>query len=551
MEGADAVPLYLGLDSSTQSLTAVVIEIESGRRQVVFESTLNFDEALPQYRTRHGVLPNDDPAVALSSPVMWADALDVMMTRVAGSGLDISRLAAIAGSAQQHGSVYLSDPASTVLPQLDPERGLAAQIPAMLSRPVAPIWMDSSTTTECAEIAEGVGGNVTLAARTGSRAFERFTGPQIRKFFKQNPGAYSETERIHLVSSFLASLLVGQHAPIDTGDGSGMNLMDLAAFAWWPEAVDATAPNLQTKLPPLTAGWAVLGRLSRYWQQRHGLPPAKVVAWSGDNPCSLIGTGLVREGLVAVSLGTSDTIFGLMREPRVDPSGTGHVFGAPTGDYMGITVFKNGSLARERVRDQYGLSWSGFSAALAATPPGNEGRIMLPWFEPEITPDVGQPGVRRYGLNPDDGPANVRGIVEAQAMAIAFHSRWMKVGVKRIYATGGAAKNRETLQILADVFGADVYQFHVGNSACLGAALRAFHADATSDDRYVTWDEVVRELAEPVAETRLRRDRRRHAMYTELVPAYAACEEHALGRGPDPAPAIARFLASARRAADR
>src|SRR5205807_5224458 len=163
-------------------------------------------------------------------------------------------------------------------------------------------------------------------------------------------------------------------------------------------------------------------------------PPARVVAWSGDNPCSLIGTGLVREGLVAISLGTSDTIFGLMREPRVDGTGTGHVFAAPTGAYMGLTVFKNGSLARERVRDELGLSWTEFSRTLASTPSGNGGRIMLPWFEPEITPAVAAPGVRRYGLAADDGPGHVRAVVEAQMMAMALHSEWMKVDVQTIHA---------------------------------------------------------------------------------------------------------------------
>ena len=87
-----------------------------------------------------------------------------------------------------------------------------------------------------------------------------------------------------------------------------------------------------------------------------------------------------------------------MREPRVDSTGTGHVFGAPTGDYMGLTCFKNGSLARERVRDRWQLSWPDFSAILAATPAGNGGRVLLPWYEPEITPPVAVPGVRRYGL---------------------------------------------------------------------------------------------------------------------------------------------------------
>jgi xylulokinase len=100
------VSLYLGLDSSTQSLTAIVID--SDARRVVFEATLAFDEAFPQYGTTHGVLPRADPRVAVSSPLLWAEALDVMMARVARSGLDMTRLAAISGSAQQHGSVYLN-----------------------------------------------------------------------------------------------------------------------------------------------------------------------------------------------------------------------------------------------------------------------------------------------------------------------------------------------------------------------------------------------------------------------------------------------------------
>ena len=55
---------------------------------------------------------------------------------------------------------------------------------------------------------------------------------------------------------------------------------------------------------------------------------------------------------------------------------------------MSLTCFKNGSLARERVRDAFGLTWDDFSRALSDTPAGNGGRILLPWYEPEITPFV-------------------------------------------------------------------------------------------------------------------------------------------------------------------
>lgn len=522
------MPLYLGLDSSTQSLTAIVAELEDDRREIVFQSSLSFDNDLPQYGTRHGVLPDANPAIACSSPLLWTEALDVMLARVAHGGVNLSRLAAISGSAQQHGSVYLAAGAEAALAGADPDRPLHGQVAPALSRKVSPIWLDSSTSAECAEITEAAGGAALLAKKTGSRAFERFAGPQIRKFFKEEPSAYAATDRIHLVSSFLASLLVGRHAPVDPGDGSGMNLMDLGASAWWTPALEATAPGLSDRLPLIRPSRTVIGTLSPYWQRRHGLPPARVIAWSGDNPCSLIGTGLVREGLAAISMGTSDTIFGLMREPRVDPTGTGHVFGSPTGAFMGLTVFSNGSLARERVRDGFGLSWTEFSRALEATPPGNDGRMLLPWFEPEITPTVISPGVRRFGLDAADAPANIRAVVEAQQMALARHSRWMGVNVKTIHATGGAAANRAILRVMADVFGADVYQFEVGNTACLGAALRAFHGDRAADGESMAWDDVVRGLAEPVASTRIRPDPRSHAIYRELMPIYAAREAEAL-----------------------
>ncbi len=535
--------LYLGLDSSTQSLTALVIEVDGTDARVAFEASLNFDEAFRQYGTNHGVLPQTYPDEVVSSPVMWAEALEVMLQRVADSGLDISRIAAVSGSAQQHGSVYMNGSAERALAALDAARPLAPQIQPMLSRAVAPVWLDSSTTAQCTEISTAVGGADVLAQRTGSRAFERFTGPQIRKFAQQDPGGYASTARIHLVSSYLASLLAGRHAPLDPGDASGMNLMDLAEDRWWPAAVDATARELTNKLPPIEPSWTVAGTLAPYWQMRFGLPPAKVIAWSGDNPCSLIGVGLVREGRVAISLGTSDTIFGLMKELRVDPSGTGHVFASPTGEYMGLTCFSNGSLAREHVQDAFDFTWTDFSRALEITPAGNHGRILIPWFAPEITPAVAQPRVRRYRLMAEDASANVRAVVEAQQMSMALHAQWMGVEIDTIHATGGAAANTQILEVMADVFGAEVYRSTVGNSAALGAALRAWHADALAEGAPLPWSTVAA-IAQPNPSSRIPPNVRRHAVYRELLPIYEACEAHALGLGPDPTPALQRFADS-------
>ena len=535
--------IYMGLDSSTQSLTAVVIEIDGDERRVLDQRSIRFDEELASYGCQNGVLTHSDPLVAHSNPVMWAEALDRLFAVFAAEGqFPLDKLRAIAGSGQQHGSVYFNSEAGPRLGSLDPARELVGQLEGIFSRPTSPIWMDSSTSSECAAITAAVGGPGELAGLTGSKAFERFTGPQIRKFHQEDPEGYDATRRIHLVSSFMATLLAGTDAPIDPGDGAGMNLMNLSEKAWAPTALEATAPGLSGKLPAIEESWSIIGSLSNYWVERYGFSPAtRVVCWSGDNPCSLVGVGLVKPGRLAISLGTSDTLFGYLPEPRVDPAMEGHTFGAPTGDYMSLICFKNGSLAREKICNAAGLDWDGFSAALRETLPGNGGAILLPWFEPEITPNVQDPGARRYGLSEDEGPANVRAVVEAQMMTMAIHSRWMGVKPESIYATGGAACNKEILHIMAQVFDAAVYQFEVGNSAALGAALRAYHAAEMETQGSSSWEEVIAGFAEPVAESRIAPEPELVALYDELKEIYEACENHALNGGPDPMEKIDAF----------
>ena len=465
--------LFLGLDSSTQSLSAVIIDADA--RRSLYGKSVNFDDVLSHYGTSHGALHSDNPLVVQSPPLMWAEALDLLFSQMKKDGVTLGDIVAVSGSGQQHGSVYLNDHAPATFAQLDSDRTLAENLRSVFARPTSPIWMDSSTSTECAEIRDALGGIEAIVRLTGSDAFERFTGPQIRKFYKTEPENYAKTFSIGLVSSFMASLLAGKIAPIDYSDGAGMNLMDIQNRVWHSAALQATAPHLLSKLPRLAEPWRVIGPVSQYFVKKYGLnPSAQALVWSGDNPCSVIGLGLIQEGITAVSLGTSDTCFGLMNRCRTDPQGEGHVFVAPTGDYMTLICFKNGSLAREKIRDQYGLDWSGFNQALAATPPGNKGAILLPWFDAEIVPRVSRPGVHRFDLDERDAAANCRAVVEAQMMSMRIHSDWMKVRPRQIYATGGASANAAILQVMADVFSCPVFRIEVAKSAALGAALPGF-----------------------------------------------------------------------------
>jgi xylulokinase len=180
------------------------------------------------------------------------------------------------------------------------------------------------------------------------------------------------------------------------------------------------------------------------------------------------------------------------------------------------------------VRDEYGLDWDGFAEALGATPPGNDGALMLPWFEPEITPPVASVGLRRLNLDPRNTPANVRAVVEAQMMAMANHCAWMDVDVEAIHATGGASANRAILQVMADVFGADVYQFESANSACLGAALCAWHADEAASAAPRSWDEIVEAAARPAPASRIQPRAEHVETYRELRRRHADFEREAL-----------------------
>jgi xylulokinase len=465
---------FLGLDSSTQSLKAVVIDATSGNIRAT--ATVGFGKDLPRFASPDGVLEHTDPAVKHANPLMWLAALDLVLERLRdATGADtLARVRGIGGSGQQHGSVYLNAQGVSALQNLDATRALPAQFTGAFSRPTSPIWMDSSTTAECREIAAAI--SARLQADTGSPAIERFTGPQIRRFFKTEPAAYDATARIHLVSSFMASVLIGGDAPIDQGDGAGMNLLNLRTGAWDAAIADATAPGLLAKLPRVGATGTTAGALAPYFS-KYGLTPGIPVAlWTGDNPASLIGMGAHRPGKAVVSLGTSDTFFAALTNYRTDPGGCGHVFGNPAGGNMSLACFKNGSLARDRVRTEAGVDWTFFDAiAFDKTPPGNNGQLALPWFEPEITPPGRPTGLRaNFNFDAADPATRIRATVEGQVLALALHSGWIG-SFDTLRVTGGASRSRGILQTLADVFQANIETISVTDSAALGAALIAAH----------------------------------------------------------------------------
>ncbi|ESW09273.1 hypothetical protein PHAVU_009G114000 [Phaseolus vulgaris] len=483
---------FLGFDSSTQSLKATVLD---SNLHIVASELVHFDSDLPHYKTKDGVYRDPSGSGRIVSPtLMWVEALDLMLQKLSKSGFDLAKVAAVSGSGQQHGSVYWKNGSSQILSSLDPKRTLLDQLEHAFSINESPVWMDCSTTAECRAIEKACGGALEFARITGSRAYERFTGPQIKKMFDTQPEVYDSTERISIVSSFMASLFVGVYAAIDHSDGAGMNLMDLKERTWSKVALEATAPGLESKLGALAPAYAVAGNIASYFVQRyHFNKDCLVVQWSGDNPNSLAGLTLNTPGDLAISLGTSDTVFMITENPN--PGLEGHVFPNPVDakGYMVMLVYKNGSLTREDVRNRCAdKSWDVFNKFLEQTQPLNGGKLGFYYKEHEIIPPL-PVGFHRYVIEnfsdslhelkereveeEFDPPSEVRAIVEGQFLSMRAHAErfGMPSPPKRIIATGGASANKCILSSIASIFGCDVYTVERPDSASLGAALRAAH----------------------------------------------------------------------------
>lgn len=507
--------MFLGLDSSTQSLSALVID--PARGEIVREVSVNFGAALPAYKSPSGFLLGGKDGEVHADPRMWMEALDLALRELA-DGFDLSQILAVASSGQQHGSVYFDATLEQRLGALDPAGTIEGQLSGALTRATAPIWMDTSTGAECAEIAAAVGGNAEVCRISGSIAIERFTGPQIRRFYKLDPEAYENTAVIHLVSSFVGSVLAGKSVAIDYGDGAGMNLLNLQTLDWDDALLEATAPGLRGKLPPPAEPASVAGPISNYFVEKYGFSPnCQVVLSTGDNPSSLVGMGATSPGTVVISLGTSDTFFAAMERPVTDPQGFGHVFGNPAGGYMSLICFRNGSLAREALRDELGLDWSAFDrSGLALSPAGNEGQRMLPFYGPEITPrrDFDGP-VRSYPVG-GSAATEVRALLEGQFLNMRLHSEWIGEKAGLIRLTGGASQNDGIAQLVANVFQAPVERFAIANGAGLGAALRA--AQASGLDLV----KLQADFCKPAAGSRLEPDATLAGVYDEALKGFEA-----------------------------
>lgn len=160
-------PLYLGLDLSTQQLKAIVV---TSNLKVVENSTFDFDADSVGFEVEKGVITDHAEHEVYAPVSLWLQAIDVVLEKLKGRGVDLARVRGISAAGQQHGSVYWNAFAEEILASLDSSRTLQDQVQHALSHPYSPNWQDASTQAQCELFDSALGDPATLARATGSKA---------------------------------------------------------------------------------------------------------------------------------------------------------------------------------------------------------------------------------------------------------------------------------------------------------------------------------------------------------------------------------------------
>lgn len=451
-EGPGPEGLFAGLDVSTQSCKLVVLEPRTG--EVVHVDAVNYDRDLPHFETHQGTIVGLGEGVSESDPRMWIEAVERVLRGLGASPVDVSRIRCLSVSGQQHGLVAI-----------DADGGLA--------RPRAKLWNDYSTQEECEMLTASVGGPGRMIEEVGNSQRTGYTAPKILHMRRHEPDTYSRAHTLFLVHNYINWWLTGGIAVMEPGDTSGMALWNPRTGGFSDAVLSAIAPDLAGKLPPVRPADRSIGAVGGHLVEHFGFAAeCRVDAGSGDNMYAAVGTGNIAPGVVTISLGTSGTACSVTDAPWIDASGEVASFCDSTGRYLSLLCVSNMANGYEAVRTRFGLSHAEFSELVQRTTAGNGGRLLIPWYEGERTPDLPVAAPLYFGFGIGDFNAEIlaRAALEGHVLNLqAGFSDW-PVRPERLHLTGGLAQSRAWCQTIADVFEIEAVPVE-GEGAALGAAL--------------------------------------------------------------------------------
>jgi xylulokinase len=430
------------------------------------------------------------------------------------AGVAPASVAAVGLTGQMHGLVLLDERRRVLRPAI--------------------LWNDQRTEAECAAIHERVGEDRVLAL-TGNLVLPGFTAPKVLWVQRHEPDVWARARTILLPKDFVRARLTDVLAS-DVSDASGTSLFDVEHRGWSDEMREALgiAP---TALPQVAESPAVVGAVTAEAARATGLAQGTpVVAGAGDQAAQAVGSGILDEGMVSITLGTSGVVFAASQRYRIHPRGRLHAFchAAPSlWHLMGVMLSAGGSL--RWYRDALGGPEKAQAAAAgrdaydvlledaAQVPAGSDGLLFLPYLTGERTPHA-DPCARGVfcGLTVRHRKAHLtRAVLEGVAFGLRDSLELMKdlgIPIERIRVSGGGARSALWRQILADVCGTPIASLAESEGAALGAALLAGVGAGLFAGVREASAVTVRETAEIVPGPDTGRYQRLYGVYRDLYP---------------------------------
>jgi len=437
---------FLGIDVSTTATKALLIDPAGA---VLAAAASEYD-----FETPH-------PLWSEQSPEVWWDGTQKSIRSLLQQAqVDPSKIAALGLTGQMHGLVLLNSEGEVLRPCI--------------------LWNDQRTQDQCDEIHRLVGRDNFLQI-TGNPALTGFTLPKLLWVKENEPQVFSRIAHVLLPKDYVRYRLTGTFAT-DRADGSGTVLVDLRVRDWSLEII--TALDIPSGwLPPLYEGPELTGEISEEAAQATGLRQGTpVVAGGGDQAATAVGVGAVQEGIVSLALGTSGVVFATTNQPFIEPEGRLHAFcHCVPGRWhlMGVMLSAAGSLRWFRDTFSPQAPYDALLAPCAEIPAGAGGLLFLPYLTGERTPHP-DPLARAafVGLNIRHSlPHLTRAVLEGVAFGLRDSFELMKASglekIEQVRVSGGGARSSLWLQILADVFDAELATLSTSEGAAYGAALLA------------------------------------------------------------------------------
>lgn len=346
------------------------------------------------------------------------------------------------------------------------------------------LWNDQRTTRECGLVESLTNGKISDWTLNPPRT--AFTATKILWVKNNRPEQWKQAEAILLPKDYVRFQLTGIRAT-DVTDASGTNLLDVQNRGWSSETLEALGIPAKM-LPTLYESPQVVGTTVGEVAREIGLPETvPVVAGAADQSASALGMGVVSNGSMSITLGTSGVVYSQIAKAIREPTGALHTFcHSVPGTYqmMGGVLSAGGSVSwAHRLANDFATLSGGTEFPVddlyrkaSDSPPGSRGLVFLPYLQGERSPH-NDPLARGswFGLTTRHSYEDLlRAVVEGVCFAMKdLFSLLQNQGVdaQNVRVGGGGANSSFWLSTLASVLGRPVIPVVTTDATAFGAAM--------------------------------------------------------------------------------